>query len=242
MARRRMISPDIWQDPWFGKLSHTEQILFIGIISNCDDEGRILAESPYLRSRIFIYQDIDLSLIETMLSKFNDTNHNFYMYNVNGSRYIYLKTWNKYQKPEHASPSTLPPPPNQSVNDSLNQSVNDSPPSVVECSIGKVSIGKVSGNTAKERKPYGEFNNVLLTNDERGKLIERFGEHDFNYRVEKLSSGIESKGYKYKSHYATILNWARKDEEDKKNGGTRKVGSNPRAVLKPEEYTRPDQL
>ncbi len=218
MARRRMISPDIWQDPWFGKLTHTEQIFFIGIISNCDDEGRILAESPYLRSRIFIYQDIELLAIDNMLSKFKDTNRNFYLYNVNGSHYVYLKTWNKYQKPEHASPSTLPPPPNQSVNDSENQSVNDSPPSIVECSIVKGSIVECSGKTPKQKKSYGEFNNVLLTDGEKGKLIERFGEQDFKYRVEKLSTGIESKGYKYKSHYATILNWARKDEEDKKNG------------------------
>ena len=29
--------------------------------------------------------------------------------------------------------------------------------------------------------------------------------------IEKLSSYIASKGKKYKSHYATILNWSRKD-------------------------------
>lgn len=141
MARRRMISPDIWQDPWFGKLSHTERIFFIGIISNCDDEGRILGEAPFLRSRIFVYEDVALDTIDNMLEKFKNTNSNFCLYSSNGSKYIALKKWSRYQKPEHASPSILPKPPfmNGSGNDSLNGSGNDSPPS-----IGKVSIGKVS--------------------------------------------------------------------------------------------------
>ena len=56
---------------------------------------------------------------------------------------------------------------------------------------------------------YGEFNNVKLTNDEYEKLKANLP----NYQdyIEKLSLYIASKGKRYKSHYATILNWARKD-------------------------------
>lgn len=78
---------------------------------------------------------------------------------------------------------------------------------------------KVKNSKVKNSKVrYGEFNNVLLTDKEHGKLVERFGEVEAKSLIEKLSMGIESKGYKYKSHYATILNWKR--NEDGKHQGS----------------------
>lgn len=66
---------------------------------------------------------------------------------------------------------------------------------------------------AKKEKPtkhkHGEYNNVLLTDDELDKLKAKFP--DWEDRIERLSIYIESKGAKYKSHYATILNWARRE-------------------------------
>ena len=77
----------------------------------------------------------------------------------------------------------------------------------------------VSGETdtpAQKQKPvkhkYGEYNNVLLTDKELEKLREEYS--DYEARIERLSSYIASKGNKYKSHYATIRNWARKERED----------------------------
>lgn len=144
MARRRMIAPNIWEDPWFGKLTETEQILFIGIISNCDDDGRVLGDATFLRNRIFVYKDIPVKDIENSLIKFSNTNNNFLLYEINNCKYIALKRWERYQKPDHATPSILPEPPNQihSGNDSRNDSGNDSPPSIGKGSIGKGSIEK----------------------------------------------------------------------------------------------------
>lgn len=67
--------------------------------------------------------------------------------------------------------------------------------------------------SAKTQKPqkhkYGEYNNVLLTDDELEKLKAEY--IDYEDRIERLSSYIASTGKAYKSHYATIRNWARKD-------------------------------
>jgi hypothetical protein len=63
------------------------------------------------------------------------------------------------------------------------------------------------------KKVYGEFNNILLTEDEYRKLTERFGAADCCRRIDDLSMGISSKGYKYKSHYATILSWDRLEKK-----------------------------
>lgn len=60
---------------------------------------------------------------------------------------------------------------------------------------------------------YGEYNNVLLTDEELEKLKTEY--FDYEERIERLSNYVASTGKKYKSHYATIRNWARKDAETK---------------------------
>ena len=60
---------------------------------------------------------------------------------------------------------------------------------------------------------YGEFENVLLSDDEHKKLLERYPK-DLNQRIERLSGYVASTGKKYKDHYATIINWAKKDKPD----------------------------
>ena len=67
--------------------------------------------------------------------------------------------------------------------------------------------------TKKVKHKYGEYNNVLLTDEEYQKLSVEYS--DLAERIERLSSYVASTGKKYKSHYATIRNWARKDAETK---------------------------
>lgn len=56
---------------------------------------------------------------------------------------------------------------------------------------------------------YGEYNNVLLTDEELMKLKEKIPNwQDF---IERLSGYIASTGKRYKSHYVTMLNWYRRD-------------------------------
>ena len=60
-----------------------------------------------------------------------------------------------------------------------------------------------------ERHRYGEYQNVLLSDDELSRLKAEYP--DWEERIERLSGYVASKGASYKSHYATIRNWARKD-------------------------------
>jgi hypothetical protein len=62
-----------------------------------------------------------------------------------------------------------------------------------------------------ERRRYGTFQNVLLSDAELARLRATFPD-DWDQRVERLSSYMASKGKAYKNHLATIMNWARMDK------------------------------
>ena len=66
----------------------------------------------------------------------------------------------------------------------------------------------------KKKETYGTFNNVKLTDEEYQKLKENFD--DYEEKIENMSYYLQSKGDKYKSHYATILNWARNENKQPK--------------------------
>lgn len=69
-----------------------------------------------------------------------------------------------------------------------------------------------------QKRKYGEFNNVLLTDDELKKLMDRF--EDWQEKIDDLSFYLDSKGAKYKSHYSTILSWDRRDKKNAKPAKT----------------------
>lgn len=66
------------------------------------------------------------------------------------------------------------------------------------------------------KKPYGEFANVRLSDEEYSKLLGRLGRVETEFKIESLSGYMKSKGKYYKDHYATILSWRRKDEQEGK--------------------------
>lgn len=70
----------------------------------------------------------------------------------------------------------------------------------------------------KERKGKDIYApQVLLSSVEYSKLVDEFGEDLTKQKIEKLSLYKQSSGKSYKSDYATILNWDRKDKEQKKS-------------------------
>lgn len=74
------------------------------------------------------------------------------------------------------------------------------------------------------KTPHGEFCNVHLTPDEFIKLGQRFGK-GLAGRIENLSQYLASKGDKYKSHYATLLQWAAREKAGHNNTAPLSNGS-----------------
>ena len=79
--------------------------------------------------------------------------------------------------------------------------------------------------TKETENRYGQFLNVKLSDEEFQKLNKKFTERGATERIDALSEYVESKGVRYKSHYATILTWARRAGD-----GTIQPDADPRTV------------
>ena len=62
-------------------------------------------------------------------------------------------------------------------------------------------------NKKPSKHKHGEYNHVLLTDDEYGKLCMEYGEEKTEKAIKYLDEYIEMKGYKAKSHYLCMKKW-----------------------------------
>lgn len=113
MARRRMIDPNFWQSEDISRLSPFARLLFIGMISNADDEGRGRANINYLKSIIFPYDDIRVAEVDKALSEISH-NTSVVVYEVAHSRYYAFTKWEKWQRVDKPQKSIIPPVPDNS--------------------------------------------------------------------------------------------------------------------------------
>jgi len=94
---------------------------------------------------------------------------------------------------------------------------NDASRSLANDKQNGVPETETETETETEKKTYGEFKNILLTDEELQKLKDRFTDSGAQERIESISSYVASKKKKYASHYATILTWERKRQEEGKS-------------------------
>lgn len=79
---------------------------------------------------------------------------------------------------------------------------------------GDIDIDKDKNKSISKKSPrhkHGEYQNVLLSDDDLGKLKAEFPS-DWDQRIQRLSEYMASSGKSYKNHLATIRNWARRDK------------------------------
>ena len=84
------------------------------------------------------------------------------------------------------------------------------------------------------RGPCGLYGNVVLSEEELSSLQRQFPA-EWPERIERLSAYMANTGKEYKSHYLTILSWARRDREKAKENG-RKTGFEDYSCKEGESY------
>lgn len=93
----------------------------------------------------------------------------------------------------------------QDNNTSINNTINNTKEYIGDLPTSKKSKSK------PVRHQYGEYKNVLLSDDQLEKLKSEFP-NDWEQRIDRVSEYCESTGKTYKNYLATIRNWAKKDK------------------------------
>ena len=133
MPRKRMIDPEFWSDEEIGSWSHSARLFYIGLWNFADDEGRFKAHPNLLKSQIFPYDS--KGNIEKLKK---EVSSKIQWYDVNGSKYGYIRNFLKHQRIDRPTASKLPIPP--LLDDSSTNCKRDVPPKLIEVKLSKVKL------------------------------------------------------------------------------------------------------
>lgn len=158
MARKRMIDPDFWSDEALGACNPLTRLLFMGLISQADDEGRLRGTPALIRSQVFPYdEDVTAAAVAAMI----DTLAGFGLivpYDVERQRYIHVVNFTKHQTINKPTPSRLPPPPETALPYDDGSTTVGLPPKRIEENRSKEKVkGREEKSTrvAREDAPDG---------------------------------------------------------------------------------------
>ena len=202
--RTRIVKPDFFTNEELASCEPLARILYIGLWCLADKHGIFEWRPLRMRAKIFPF---DGCVVEPLLEQLLNQELIF-QYSVNGENFGIIPTFLKHQKPhkdEKKSGFPLPPENLQKFSEKVKDAY---------IYINRYSLRV---NKKKDKQKFGEFENVLLTKEEHAKLVAKLGEEATESKIDALSEYISSKGRKYKSHYATILQWVRNE----KKGGDR---------------------
>lgn len=208
MAERRMFAKTIIEDDNFMALSASAQALYLHLSMSADDDGFSNKVSISMFRAHASVQDLEALLEKRYIYQFD-----------NGV--IVIKHWrmcNALRKDRYTPTVFQEELKRLNIKQNGAYSMGESDWLPDGCQMVAVCppqdrLVKDSLVKDKEEKPhrykYGEYSNVLLTDEEILKLSNEVP----NYReiIEDLSNYMASTGKSYKSHYATVRNWARKE-------------------------------
>jgi len=129
-----MLHTDLWENIQFCNLSDRGKLVYIGLITLADDEGRFRANPQLLCSKLFPMGEMRASEMTKHLISIKKCNL-VTIWEVNGERYGCHPKWEKYQKlrTDRIKSSKIPLP-----ND--NQGTTKCPPNINKDNINKDNI------------------------------------------------------------------------------------------------------
>ena len=210
MAERRMFTKKITESDAFLEMPSSAQNLYFHLNMEADDDGFVNAPKRVMRTVGASEDDFKLLLVKKFILLFesgiivikhwrmhNLLRHDRYHPTQYQEEYKMLTLdeenkyhWGTLENNEEQQEISWQPNGNQMA---------------TEDRIGKDSKGKVSKHI------YGEYKNVLLSDEELEKLKTEFP-NDWEQRIETVSEYCASTGKSYKNYLATIRKWSKKDK------------------------------
>lgn len=105
MARIRMVKPEFFDDPDVAALSAFARLLFIGLWTQADREGRMPYDPRRLRARLFPFDDLSIEDLSSELIRSGF----MHIYTVDSKRFLQIRSFVKHQRPHPKEPQSVIP-------------------------------------------------------------------------------------------------------------------------------------
>jgi hypothetical protein len=110
VARIRTVKPDIWLSPQVMNLEFGARILFVGLITQADDQGRGVADARRLKAAVYPGDDVTAAQVDSWLVAI-EAEGIANLYSVEGHGRLYqLVSWHTHQSINKPKASNYPPP------------------------------------------------------------------------------------------------------------------------------------
>jgi hypothetical protein len=216
MARKRMISPEFWEDTTIASCQPFARLLFIALWNMADDEGYLRNDPLWIKAKCLPYDKISIEqLIKELHEKGRINIKNGIMHVVN---------FLKHQSLDRPKPSELKP---IFESDSTNarRTIDESSPSTrpsrapaeVEVEVEVEEKGKRKA-TSSQNPPKQKFGaHCSMSQMEYDVLCSEWGKGLVDDYIERVNDWIDSKGVKPPKNYpATLRNWFKRDGKSKR--------------------------
>ena len=87
----------MWQDERIGRLSHGARLLFIGLITMADDEGRLRELPALILGQVFPYDDITATKLNRWLAEIAGSGV-VMRYSVDDIRHLAFRRWTRWPR------------------------------------------------------------------------------------------------------------------------------------------------
>lgn len=205
MAQRRMMSMHIIDSDAFLDMPTSSQNLYMHMLMRADDDGFV--SNPKKISRMVGASEDDFKVLigKKFVIPFE-------------SGICVIKHWrihnyiqkDRYQETKYLEEKGLLEVKENGAYSLDTECIQDGYTGKVSIGKSKVSLELVEQEVVSKKEKYGEFKNVHLEPTEYLKIVELYGETATQALIEELGNYMASTGKRYKSHYATLLNWARR--------------------------------
>src|SRR5262245_6618719 len=127
MPRIRSLKPEHKQHRKVGILTDGEYRLWVGMLTEADDEGRLVADASWLRAVVFPYQPkVTVAVVDCRLSRIAELGL-IRLYQVEATRYAEFQSWADHQSIDRPRKSKYPSyKPNLDVSTKHRRAIDDS--------------------------------------------------------------------------------------------------------------------
>ena len=202
------------------------RLLYTWLLPNVDINGCFSGDEDVIRGQIFTRLKKSSKTINLYLEDMVSVGL-IVWYKANGDQFLQIPDFADKQpslNPNKEAESTIPPP----TPEQLQTYSRPTPPKV------KGSKGKESKEEVKSK--YLEF--VFLTSEEYKKLFIKYGENPTGKLIANLNRYLGQSGKKYKSHYYTLLGFAKRDGIPELNTPKEDVDAEQQALEKKRQEMR----